>query len=309
MPAVAWLMSLQLEFRSPPSAWKAYRRVLLGRRPGLKSSADMPKIRASWKNVIADPENLARYRKSCHVGNEPGLPMHYPHVLISAMHLNIMTEPEFPLALMGAVHLRNHAIRYRPIQDNELLDLSAVVGECRFRPQGIEFDLDTKVEAKGEKVWAERTTFLVRKKLSTEDAASPLAEIFSWSEEEPEEVEQFKVPAGAGREFASITGDYNPIHISSVLAKIFGFKRDLVHGMWGVARAMSKLEELEIESPLRVDIAFKGPLFMTHDVKVQAVALPAGKSLRLFCGKETRPAVQIVIREVSVDEEPGTVSP
>jgi len=223
------------------------------------------------------------------------------------MHLNIMTEPEFPLALMGAVHLRNHAIRYRPIQDTEVLDLSAVVGECRFRPQGIEFDLDTLVEVAGEKVWAERTTFLVRKKLSKEDPASPLAEIYPWSEDSPEELAQFQVPRGAGREFAAITGDYNPIHISSILAKLFGFKRDLVHGMWGVARAMSTVKELNEETPIRVDIAFKGPLFMTHHIRVQATPCSEGRSLRLFCGQETRPAVQIVVREATPESVPESL--
>lgn len=297
-------MSLSLEFTSPPSAWTAYRRFLMGRRQGLKNSADMPKIAASWKGVEVSEKALNDYREACLITGEPGLPVHYPHVLVSPMHLNMLTEPEFPLGLLGAVHLRNHAIRYRPIEPDEPLDFGARIAECRFRPQGIEFDMDTEVTVAQEKVWAERTTFLVRKKLKTEDPASPLAEVFPWPEEDEdagEEIGCFPVPAKAGKRYAAITGDYNPIHVSRMMAKLFGFRRDLVHGLWGVARATQGMPELNTQEPVRVDIAFKGPLFMEHQVSVKAVDCPGGRSLRLFCGKEPRPAVQVVVRSATLD--------
>lgn len=266
----------------------------------------MPKLGAEWNGVKVDTAALTRYREACEIVNEPGLPVHYPHVLVSAMHLNLLTEREFPLKLMGAVHLRNHAIRYRPIEASETLDLSAQLAECRFRPQGIEFDLDTELSSSGELVWAERTTFLVRKKLKTEDPQSPLAEVYPWPGEDAagEEYCRFKVPVKAGKQYASITGDYNPIHVSKVLAKAFGFKRDLVHGLWGVARATAGMEELNSDQPVRVDIAFKGPLFMEHEVVARALDCENGRTLRLFCGKEERPAVQVVVRAASKEEKP-----
>lgn len=49
----------------------------------------------------------------------------------------------------------------------------------------------------------------------------------------------FQVPQGIGREYASLCNDYNPIHISSIAAKAFGFKSTIAHGMWVVGKIMA----------------------------------------------------------------------
>jgi acyl dehydratase len=102
-----------------------------------------------------------------------------------------------------------------------------------------------------------------------------------------------------------VTGDYNPIHVSRLLARLFGFRRDLVHGMWGLARATAGLEELADDGPVRVDVAFKGPLYMEHEVTVRASPCAGGRSLRLFCEGDERPAMQVAVRRVAADAEVG----
>ena len=301
-------MALHLDFTSPPSLWKAYPRFIFGRRGGIRRGQDFPLLSARWAGVSVDTELLQRYRECCEIVDEPGLPIHYPHVIASPMHLVMLTEPEFPLRLLGAVHARNHAIRYRPVQPQEQLDLQSRILQCRYRPQGYEIDFETQVKSAGELVWSEITTFLVRKKLRDEEPPSPLADVFPWEDEQAQLVDEFLVPKRAGKRYAAITGDYNPIHISRLLAKLFGFRRDLVHGMWGVARATNRVEELRSEGPVRVDIAFKGPLYMEHKVKGLSAPCEGGQSLRLFCGKEERPAVHVVVRAVDKDTHPIDVS-
>jgi MaoC like domain len=287
---------------------RTYLRFLFSRRPGLASPSDLPSIRAQWNGIHVCPRKLQQYRLACKTEGEPGLPAHYPHVLASALHLTMLTEPEFPLRMLGALHLRNHVIRYRRIESEETLDLAADMGKARFRPQGIEFDLNTELKADGERVWAERTTFLVRKKLQDESPPSELAEIYPWNEEEQREWSRFEVPAHAGRRFAAITGDYNPIHISRLMARLFGFKRDLVHGMWGVARATAGQPLLQSGDPVRIDVAFKGPLYMENEVVVRESDCRRGRSLRLYCGREARPAVLVVVQAVDHDARPETVN-
>src|SRR5699024_845465 len=45
--------------------------------------------------------------------------------------------------------------------------------------------------------------------------------------------------ADTGRRYAEVSGDRNPIHMGSVPAKLFGFKRAIAHGMYTAARALS----------------------------------------------------------------------
>lgn len=220
------------------------------------------------------------------------------------MHLVMLTEPEFPFRLLGAVHLRNHAIRYRLIDPSERLDFESSMAGCRWRPQGYEIDLDTQVFSAAEKVWAERTTFLVRGELSRHDPPHPLADIFHWPDGEVHECDRFMVPSAAGRRYAAISKDYNPIHVSRWLARLFGFRRDLVHGMWGLVRATHHVPELNKEEPVRVDVAFKGPLYMEHQVRVETTENGEKRHLRVFCGREERPAMQIVVRNVSPQSRP-----
>ncbi len=297
-------MARNLEFKCRPPLWKAYPRFLLGSRPGHRRGQEFPHLQAHWNEVRVQQDLLRRYRRCCEIEDEPGLPFHYPHVLVSPMHLIMLTEKEFPFRLLGAVHLRNHAIRYRFIEPDETLNFKAELKECRFRPQGYEFDLDTRVTSAGKTVWAERTTFLVRKKLQDEDPASPLVRAFPRSQEPPANSWDFTVPAQAGKRYAAITGDYNPIHVSRVMARVFGFRRDLVHGMWGVARATHQLALLRKPAPVRIDVSFKGPLFMQHRIRVEERPGPQDISLRLFCGEETRPAMLIAVRETTPEARP-----
>jgi len=49
------------------------------------------------------------------------------------------------------------------------------------------------------------------------------------------------VPAGLGRRYSRVGGDINPIHLFDVTAKLFGFDRAIIHGMWTLARCVAEL--------------------------------------------------------------------
>eukprot|EP01130_Rhizamoeba_saxonica_P018013 TRINITY_DN8905_c0_g1_i2.p1 TRINITY_DN8905_c0_g1~~TRINITY_DN8905_c0_g1_i2.p1 ORF type:complete len:323 (-),score=38.72 TRINITY_DN8905_c0_g1_i2:142-1110(-) len=71
-----------------------------------------------------------------------------------------------------------------------------------------------------------------------------------------------EIPKNAGWKFASLSGDYNPIHISNIGAKLFGHKRSIVHGMYVVGRCISILENtLNCELVRLIDVRFRRPLF------------------------------------------------
>ena len=45
-----------------------------------------------------------------------------------------------------------------------------------------------------------------------------------------------------GRRFAALNGDVNPIHMSSTLAQLFGFRSSVAHGMFVLARSIAAIE-------------------------------------------------------------------
>ena len=55
----------------------------------------------------------------------------------------------------------------------------------------------------------------------------------------------FVVPADIGFQYAKVSGDWNPIHLPYV-ARLFGMKAPIVHGMWSLGRTLSNLEDQNI---------------------------------------------------------------
>ncbi|TFZ33072.1 acyl dehydratase, partial [Pseudomonas syringae] len=53
------------------------------------------------------------------------------------------------------------------------------------------------------------------------------------------ELQGWRASAQIGREYAKVSGDYNPIHLSAPSARLFGFPRAIAHGMWPKARALA----------------------------------------------------------------------
>jgi hypothetical protein len=214
------------------------------------------------------------------------VPLLYPHAFLGSAHLMIICHKQFPLGALGLLHVRNHTIRYRPFGSEKPWDLTCELNRQRHVEKGLEFDFDATVSIDGEVVWRSVSTYLKRGTPSGEIENSPLANLFPALDEDSPNSAQFAVPSNIGKQFAKVTGDYNPIHVSSLAAKLFGFNRAIAHGMWSVARIIPELPN--IEGPVRHDVAFKGPMFVRSKD-----TLKNGDNGRfdLFCGANSRPVI------------------
>ena len=75
----------------------------------------------------------------------------------------------------------------------------------------------------------------------------------------------FSFAANRGRTYAKISGDWNPVHLSSWLAKPFGFKRHILQGLDLVACA----EGLRGKKPIRaLQVEFEKPVFLPSKVVI-----------------------------------------
>ena len=109
------------------------------------------------------------------------------------------------------------------------------------------------------------------------------------------------VPEGYGR-YARITGDFNPIHISRILARFLGFPRDIIHGMWSAARCLAHLPAPDPGSPIRADLLFKGPVFMESHVTMKHARRDAGHAFDLYCADNPRPVIRGQVRPAESGE-------
>lgn len=294
-------MGAEIHYAAPPGLAGLYRKLILGKRKGLKPGESLPDISAHWDTARADATRLAGYRETCGLADDGCLPITYPHVLTGRLHLGILAHDQFPLSPMGALHMRNHILQHTPIPADATLRVYCRIGGSRVVKAGLEFDITTVVETDGARPWESISTYLVRGRKFGEPVEPPA--IAEMPVVEQANVEKgWHVPKNMGRRYAKISGDYNPIHVSRVLAKLFGFKRDIIHGMWMLAKTLGELPPLPEGGKQRCDVSFKGPVFMDHDTSLKAQAGETAHAFEIYCQGNDRPSITGGLR-VAEDSE------
>lgn len=227
---------------------------------GRKPTADskIPPLSVKVSGVKADPAVLERYREVCGFAPSDRLPITYPQVLATSLHLWLMTQPEFPFPLLGLVHLRNRIEQTAGLPADGVYDVTASVGPARRIPNGIIFDLRTEfADASGTVVYTAVTTPLVRLKTEMTKAKMPEPAIAGLADYKPVDV-----PADTGRRYAMVSQDFNPIHLYPLTARLFGFKKAIAHGMWSVAKAAALLEGDLGGDPRELTVQYRAPILM-----------------------------------------------
>ena len=251
-----------------PQLRRSYPRVLLQRKPTLVAAGrSVPRIEARLAGYRGDRDQLATYRDICGFRDARHLPSPLPHVLATPLHLEMLTHEDFPIAAFGLVHLHNVISQHRRIGADEAIDLRCHIEGHRETARGQEFDLWTYVAAGGAVVWEECCTFLAR----AERSARSTREALPRTKPAPATVgtaTTFAAIGSIGRDYARVSGDYNPIHLSALTARPFGFKRAIAHGMWTLARVAAELEPAWPKGASRMAIEFKQPVLLPAQVRL-----------------------------------------
>jgi acyl dehydratase len=73
---------------------------------------------------------------------------------------------------------------------------------------------------------------------------------------------RWQLAAQLGRDYARVSGDFNPIHLTALSAKVFGFSRAIAHGMWSLARTAAVLQPPKPLAAAQLDGEFKLPMLL-----------------------------------------------
>lgn len=273
------------ELRHAPAMPVNFAKAVLraGVKPG--KSPTLPNVGLRLNDVGLDSKHLKAYRKVCGFSADGRLPVTYPHIHAFPLHMALMMEEGFPFPAMGLVHVRNRITQYRPIAEREQLNIKCSLGNLNQVEKGWEFSIFTVVSTAGERVWSSESINFFRggghgrkdeKKASGEPA--PATDTIEW-----------KVPGNTGRRYGAVSGDRNPIHLYPLTARLFGFKRQIAHGMWSKARALGQLQRQLPEEAFRVDVQFKLPMFIPATVKFEQQDVDGGLDFRVLARDGVKP--------------------
>jgi len=216
--------------------------------------------------VVTDLGHLARYSRVCGFAVSDVLPAAYVHVLTFGLQLTLMAESDFPLALPGLVHVANRLETMRVVHAHERLDLTVHAEGLRPHPKGRTVDLVGEARVGDDVVWRGRSTYLARGESSDTPATDEHVSVSVDPSSPPQA--RWRLPADLGRRYAAVSGDINPIHLSPLAAKAFGFPRAIAHGMWSMARCMAALQPRTPAAAV-TEVEFQRPLLLPGTVELR----------------------------------------
>ncbi len=167
------------------------------------------------------------------------VPLTYPFVLTFPTVMSLLTGFDFPFPALGAVHVENHITAYRRIAVTDTVAVAVRAENLREHRRGMLVDLISEVSVGNDTAWQQVSTFLHQQRTSLSDEPKP----------EPGPPGRLRPPNGVLRisparirRYAAVSGDHNPIHTSTVGARLFGFPAAIAHGMFSAAAVLSNIE-------------------------------------------------------------------
>lgn len=256
------------------AAAQAARRRLLGTQDGSVLPTEGHEVRG----VTVDAGNLTAYQHLIGETASDILPAGFVHALAFPVAMSVMNRDDFPLPLLGMIHLRNSVQQRRPVLFTDALDITAWVENLRGHRAGTQVDVVVEVREAGtaDICWRGTSTYLAKGVFLPgidKPSAAPARAGFA----APDPTALWVLGVDTGRAYAAVSGDFNPIHLSVLSAKALGMRRSIAHGMYLASRALADVGPARGEA-FTWDVDFEAPVFLPSRValEISTVPTPAG---------------------------------
>ncbi|MEX2570670.1 MAG: MaoC/PaaZ C-terminal domain-containing protein, partial [Gemmatimonadota bacterium] len=297
--------SVQEHRRARPSHLGSFRRYLTDRISSALSPGEPPERNPRpalhVRGLRVDGSRLRRYVRATNgdqvarYGTHDLLPPSFPAVWETAYLLDLLRLAGYPLPLAGLLHLGGERLHLRPLRASEPLDLRMRIVSAEAIRDSLKITVVSNALSPVGRLCSESELLLLLRgvRLGGGGGSASRREPAQREDQEPEQnwidLCSWELAGDAGRRYAFASGDVNPIHLSRLTARPFGFKRPILHGYCTEAMVANALiTEILGSDPTalrRLSIRFTAPLF-----------LPAQVTLRVDRhGPEARGAFQVVV--------------
>lgn len=194
---------------------------------------------------------VARYAELFHRSGTALDPQDLPSVLVHVAAfpaaMELMADRDFPLPLLGMVHLENRVVHHAAVPSGTPLTVAASATALTPHASGTTVDLVVTVhgpasgwEGVPQLLWEGTSTYLasgVRLEGQERPVKTGHPPFLA-----PGLTARWHLPASTGRDYAAVSGDYNPIHLNPLTARALGQKGMIAHGMYLAGRMLSGRE-------------------------------------------------------------------
>lgn len=212
-----------------------------------------------------DVAHVEQYRQALGF-EQPGVPLSYAYLLVQRAHLAVLRSPGFDHPIAGLIHAGNRLAQTRALALGMPVHLHSELMLEPLREDGAQFlQLRTRLTQDGQEALVCESRYLARRGQSASRSrgrpeAPPL----------PEGLASWTLDAAAGRRYARLSGDWNPIHLWDWTARRFGLPGAIIHGACSAARAQAGLERALGRPVQRLNVEFLRPILLGREVTLQA---------------------------------------
>ena len=246
------------------SAWPLVRALF--KRPA-RVSAEL--IQASYRLDRINADHVRRYSDA--FGFPPGpVPLTYLYLLAQRAQLATMLDRAIPFRIVGLIHVSNDLAMHCEVRTDAPLVLVTTLSMPQPGDNGaVECVLETVANADGKTVFTCTSRYLIKRgKRGRHASASPsimpagnvIAEWF--------------VAADAGRRYAALSGDWNPIHLWPWSARLMGMHAPIIHGMETMARVCAAFEQSTNRRVTSLACRFKRAMPLGASATLMACEVP-----------------------------------
>jgi acyl dehydratase len=260
-----------------PSGLKNMLRAAAGALPFVPRGGELPDRKVTVAEFPIDRTNVAEYAEVTGLRYGDTVPLTYPFALTFPTVMSLVTGFDFPFAAMGSVHLENEITQYRPIRVTDEVSVAVHAENLREHRKGLLVDVVTDVSVGNEVAWHQVTTFLHQQRTSLSDEPKPPPQK---QPKLPPPNAILRISPGQIRRYAAVGGDYNPIHTSSVGAKLFGFPTVIAHGMFSAAAVLANVEA-NLPDAVRYSVRFGKPVLLPASAGLYVEQVQDGWDLTL----------------------------
>lgn len=224
--------------------------------------ASLPRARHHVVGVRPDLLKMTEFQTLLGETKRDVAPAGYVHTLAFPAAMSVMGREDFPLPLLGMVHLRNRVEYLFPIFYDDLLEVIAWAEDLEGHRAGTQVELVVEIRHAGSDVvaWRGVSTYLA-KGVYLPGVDKPGLNGQRDEFQPPLPTALWRLGSETGRQYAAVSGDFNPIHLSSISARALGMRRSIAHGMYTASRALAEVGPQKGDT-FAWDVAFEAPVFL-----------------------------------------------
>jgi MaoC like domain len=260
-----------------PSGLKNMLRAAAGALPFVPRGGQLPDRTVTVHELPIDRTNVAEYAEVTGLRFGDAVPLTYPFALTFPSVMSLVSGFDFPFPAMGSVHIENEITQHHPIRVTDTVNITTHAENLREHRKGLLVDILTDVSVGNDVAWHQVTTFLHQQRTSLSDEPKPPPQK---QPKLPPPNAILRISPGQIRRYATVGGDHNPIHTSSLGAKLFGFPTSIAHGMFSAAAVLANLEA-SLPDAVTYSVRFGKPVLLPASAGLYVDQGPDGWDISL----------------------------